>query len=151
MCQERRPTSEVDDVRQALWFLRRQSMVDAGRCRGLVSNDLNRVRAMFHWAVEHELLPVMAYQAMWAVAALGQGRSEARETEPIGPVPEDGVRATLPHLSARVALGEIAGVDRGVLHFRQHRGDERRPLRPAHLAVESSPLGGRGRLAGRLP
>ena len=117
-----RPTSEVDNIRQALRFLRRlfgstparavgpqalklvrQDMVEAGRCRSLVNKDINRVRAMFRWAVEHELLPVTTYQALQAVAGLRKGRSEAREAEPIGPVPEEHVRATLPFLSPQVA------------------------------------------------
>ncbi len=117
-----RATSEVDNVRQALRFLRRlygstpakdfgpqslkvvrQDMIEAGRCRSLVNKDVNRVRAMFRWAVEHELLPVTVYQTLQAVAALRKGRSEARETEPVGPVPEAHVRATLPFLSAQVA------------------------------------------------
>src|SRR3954469_19122395 len=92
-----RPTSEVDNVRQALRFLRRlygalpardfgpqalkavrRAMVEAGRCRGLVNKDVNRVRQMFRWAVEQELLPVSVLQALRAVAALLKGRSEAR-------------------------------------------------------------------------
>jgi integrase len=117
-----RPTSEVDNIRQALRFLRRlfgstparavgpqalklvrQDMVEAGRCRSLVNKDINRIKAMFRWAVEHELLPVTTYQALQAVAGLRKGRSEAREAEPIGPVPEAHVRATLPFLSPQVA------------------------------------------------
>jgi integrase len=58
---------------------------------------------LFRWAVEHELLPVTTYQALLAVAGLRKGRSEAREAEPIGPVPEEHVRATLPFLSPQVA------------------------------------------------
>jgi integrase len=116
-----RPTSEVDNIRQALRFLRRlfgstparvfgppalkvvrQDMVATGRCRSLVNKDINRLRAMFRWSVEHELLPVTIYQALLAVAGLRKGRSEAREAEPIGPVPEEHVRAALPFLSAQV-------------------------------------------------
>ena len=46
-----------------------EDMVEAGRCRSLVNKDINRVRAMFRWAVEHELLPVTIYQALLAVGA----------------------------------------------------------------------------------
>lgn len=117
-----RPTSEVDNVRQALRFLRRlfgstrtrefgpqalklvrQAMVEAGRRRTLINKDVNRVRGMFRWAVEHELLPVTVYQCLLTVAALRRGRSPAKEAEPILPVPEEHVRATLPFLSPQVA------------------------------------------------
>ena len=40
---------------------------------------------------------------MRSVAGLLRGRSEAREAEPVGPVPEAHVRATLPFLSPQVA------------------------------------------------
>ena len=117
-----RPTSEQDNIRQALRFLRplyghtharefgpkalkavRQAMIDADRCRSLINKDICRIRAMFKWAVEHELLPVTVLQALQAVGGLRQGRSEARETVPIGPVSEKDVEATLPHLPAPVA------------------------------------------------
>lgn len=117
-----RPTSEQDNIRQALRFLRRlyghtparefgpkglkavrQTMIDADRCRSLINKDICRIRAMFRWAVEHELLPVTVLQALQAVGGLRQGRSEARETVPIGPVSEKDVEATLPHLPTPVA------------------------------------------------
>ncbi len=117
-----RPTSEQDNVRQALRFAKRlyghapakefspstlkavrQAMIEARRCRSLINKDVNRIKAMFRWAVEHELVPVSVHQALQAVAGLRKGRSEAKETEPVGPVPEADVRATLPFLSPQVA------------------------------------------------
>ncbi len=117
-----RPTSEVDNSRQALRFLRklygstpardlgpqalknvRQSMIEARRCRTLINKDINRIRGMFRWAVEQELLPVGVYQALLSVAGLRKGRSDAKEAVPIGPVPEAHVLETLPHLSPQVA------------------------------------------------
>lgn len=117
-----RPTSEVDNIRQALRFLRRlfgsspaeefgpqnlktvrQAMIEAGRCRNLINKDINRIKGMFRWAVEHELLFVTIYQTLQAVAGLRKGRSEARETEPVGPVLVEHVRSTLPFLSPQVA------------------------------------------------
>lgn len=117
-----RPTSEQDNIRQALRFLRklyghfpardlgpqalkavRQAMIDSGRCRRLINKDVNRIRGMYRWAVEHELVPVAVLQALRSVAGLRRGRSEAREVEPVGPVPEAHVRDTLPFLSPQVA------------------------------------------------
>jgi integrase len=117
-----RPTSEQDNIRQALRFARRlygdtpalgfgplalrtvrESMIAAGRCRTLINKDVNRIRNMFRWAVEHEMIPVAVYQALQTVKALKAGRSAARETAPVKPVPEEVVRATLPFLPAQVA------------------------------------------------
>jgi integrase len=117
-----RPTSEQDNIRQALRFVRqlygasraiefgpvalanvRQTMITAGRSRKLINKDVNRVRGMFGWAVEHELLPVETHQALRRLKGLRQGRSEAKEMPPVESVAEESIRAILPHLSPQVA------------------------------------------------
>ncbi len=117
-----RPTSEQDNIRQALRFVRqfygvspavefgpvalanvRQAMITAGRSRKLINKDVNRVRGMFGWGVEKELLPVGVHQALRRVKGLRQGRTEAREMAPVEPVAEESIRAILPHLSPQVA------------------------------------------------
>jgi integrase len=117
-----RPTSERDNIRQALRFLRRlyghtpaldfgplalkavrESMIEAGRCRSLINKDVNRVKGLFRWAVEHELVPASVYEALRAVAGLREGRSEAKEARPIGPVAIEVIEATIRHLSPQVA------------------------------------------------
>jgi hypothetical protein len=96
------PTSEQDNIRQALRFVRRlygstpatdfrtkalknvrQAMADAGRCRKLINKDVHRVRGMFRWAVEEELLPVEVHRRLIQVKGLRKGRSSAKETEPV--------------------------------------------------------------------
>ena len=64
----------------------RQAMIDAGRSRKLINKDVNRIRGMFGWAVEHELCPVEVHQALRRVKGLRKGRSAARETAPVEPV-----------------------------------------------------------------
>ena len=117
-----RPTSEQDNIRQALRFVRqsfgttpagefgplalkavRQAMIEAGRSRRLINKDVHRIRAMFRWAAAEELYPGEALAALAAVAGLEKGRSDARERPPIRPVAEETVEATLPHLSPQVA------------------------------------------------
>jgi integrase len=117
-----RPTSEQDNIRQALRFLRqlygaspavefgsvalanvRQAMIAAGRSRKLINKDVHRIRGMFGWAVEKELLPVDVHQALRRLKGLRQGRTEARETAPVEPVAEESIRAILPHVSPQVA------------------------------------------------
>ena len=117
-----RPTSEQDNLRQALRFVRplygpipakdfsplalkavRRAMIEAGRCRGLINKDVCRVRSMFRWAVEHELVPLATYQALMTVAGLRAGRTDAREKPPVGPVSDEAVERTLPYLTTTVA------------------------------------------------
>lgn len=69
---------------------------------------VQRVRRRFKWTTAHELVPVSVYQSLSTLAPLRRGRSAARETERIDPVPQhllDGVR---PYLSRLVrALAEL--------------------------------------------
>jgi integrase len=117
-----RPTSEPETIRQALRPLRelygdapardfgplalkavRGAMIARGWCRTYINKQVDRVRRMFAWAAENELVPVAVYQALKTVSGLRKGRSEAREKPPVGPVPDDLVEKTLPRLSPTVA------------------------------------------------
>jgi integrase len=77
-----------------------------GRQPGLVRKQVNlrvgRVVRMFRWGVGEELVPVEVWQALKAVQGLQAGRCDAREGEPVKPVPAPVVVKTLPHLSAEV-------------------------------------------------
>ena len=50
-----------------------------------------------------ELAPPSVYEGLRAVSGLKRGRTEAREPEPIIPVPEEALQATLPYLPEVVA------------------------------------------------
>lgn len=80
----------------------RQKMIDARWSRKLINQRVGRVRRAFRWAVENELVPVTVLQALAAVQGLQAGRSPAKETEPVMPVEEAHVRATLPFLRPAV-------------------------------------------------
>jgi integrase len=116
-------TSEVTEYKTVLGLLRqtyghtlcmdfgplqlktvRQQMVDKGWCRGLINKRVGKIKFVFRWAVENDFAPGSSnYVALLAVTALKLGRSEARESEPVEPVPLSVVEATLPHLPATVA------------------------------------------------
>ncbi len=126
------PTSEVKYVRESVRVARRlyghtparefgplalkavrQAMVDGGLARTTVNGRVNRVRRVFKWAASEELVPFAAYQALTAV----RGRSAARETEPVRPVPREAVGRTLPqlnrHTRAMVELQLLTGMRPG--------------------------------------
>jgi integrase len=76
----------------------RGRMIDIGWSRKLINQRVGRVRRAFKHAASEELIPVTVYQALTTVTGLQVGRTEARETDPVLPVAEEAVRATLPFL-----------------------------------------------------
>jgi integrase len=136
------PTSEPDNIRQALRFVKplyahtpaaefgplalkavRKAMIQhpitktrkvknpetgeitvetrvlrLGLSRRLINKQMDRIRRMFGWAVEEELLPSSVREALSHVKGLRRGRGDARETSRIRPVPEALADAILPHL-----------------------------------------------------
>ena len=80
-----------------------RAMLDKGWCRTLVNQRVGRVRRMWKWGAGEELVPFAAYHALTAVAGLQAGRTNARETAPVGPVDDATVDATLPYLNRHVA------------------------------------------------
>ncbi|HLA84473.1 MAG TPA: hypothetical protein VJL29_06740 [Thermoguttaceae bacterium] len=116
------PTSELSEYRQTIRLVRqiygmtpakdfgplalkalRERMIAAGWCRRVVNQRIGRVKRIFKWAVSEELVPPSVNHGLQAVAGLRRGRTTARETEPVKPVPDHLVEATLPHLPAVVA------------------------------------------------
>jgi len=80
----------------------RQKMVEKGWCRNHVNQSINRIKRIFKWATAEELIPASVYHALWAVASLKQGRCDARESEPVRPVPQEYVDAIQPYVSRQV-------------------------------------------------
>ncbi|MFN0018402.1 MAG: tyrosine-type recombinase/integrase [Pirellulaceae bacterium] len=81
----------------------RQHMIDSDLSRKLINGRIDRVKRFMKWAVSEELAPASAYEAVRAVAGLRFGKTAARETEPVKPVPDAWVNAILPHVSRHVA------------------------------------------------
>lgn len=111
------PTNELPQFKQTFRLLRelyghtparefgplalkavRQKMIEKGWNRKLVNQRVGRVRRAFRWATENELVPVAVHQALGTVAGLKAGRTDARELDPVLPVADEHVRATLPFL-----------------------------------------------------
>ncbi len=80
-----------------------QHLVSSQLSRRTVNSRINRIRRVFRWAVSEELAGASLAHALDTVPGLRYGRSEARETEPVKPVSDAAVEATLTHLAAVVA------------------------------------------------
>lgn len=130
------PTKELGSMKEALKPLRqlygktparsfgprslkvvRQRMVDSGLSRGVVNNRVNRIKRFFKWGVSEEHIPSSVYEGLRTVAGLKRGRTEARETEPVSPAPDDAVDKLLPYLAppvrAMVQLQRLTGMRSG--------------------------------------
>ncbi len=131
-----RPTSEVDCIRLAMRDLValygrqpasgfgplalktvRESMVRRGLSRGVVNQHIGRIKRMFKWAVSNELVPPSTLQGLQAVTGLRRGRCNARETDPVRPVPMDLVEGVLqvvtPPVGAMIRLQLLTGMRPG--------------------------------------
>ena len=60
-------------------------------------------KRVFKWAVAEEMVTPSIYHGLQTITGLRFGRTEARETEPVKPVPEKWVNTVLPHVSPQVA------------------------------------------------
>jgi integrase len=74
-----------------------------GLSRSEVNRRTNLIKGLFRWGVSQELVPAPVWQALLSVGGLRKGRTEARETVPVGPVPEAIVERTVEHLCPTVA------------------------------------------------
>lgn len=95
----------------------RERMVAEGATRKTVNARVWRIKFVFAWAVENELVAAPVWQALLAVKGLRAGKTPAPETEPVRPVPELHVDETLPYLAptvrAMVQLQRLTGMRPG--------------------------------------
>lgn len=81
----------------------REQMIEGDLSRALVNARIKRIRRMFKWGVENELVASSILHGLQAVAPLKKGRCQVREAPPIRPVPEAHIEAMLPHVARPVA------------------------------------------------
>jgi integrase len=80
----------------------RQKSIEAKLSRRVINYRVNRIRRVFKWGVENQLVAPSVLHALQAVAALRAGRTEARETGPVRPVSEENVSVILPFVTPQV-------------------------------------------------
>jgi integrase len=74
-----------------------------GLARKLINARVARIVRVFRWAGEEELVPAAVYVRLSTVRPLQRGRTKARETARVRPVPPEHVQAVLPHVRPNVA------------------------------------------------
>ena len=80
----------------------RQRMVTRGWKRITVNQCIGRVKRMFRWAVEQELVPGSVYHSLQAVAGLRSGRCDAPDGKPVRPVAQEMIDAVEQFVSRQV-------------------------------------------------
>jgi integrase len=105
------PVAEFGPLELRKW--RDQQVGKRKWSRQYVNAQTRRVRHVFKWAVGHALVGPLVYQALTAVEGLSAGRTVAHENEPVGPVDDATVDATLPFLNRHI---------RGLIEFMRLTG-----------------------------
>ena len=80
----------------------RQYMIDADMSRRVVNQSMVLIRSVFRWGVAEEFIPESIPNALATIAPLRRGRSDARETDLVKPVPQAHVDAIEKHVSSQV-------------------------------------------------
>jgi integrase len=79
-------------------------MIRLGWCRTLINKRIDRLKRAIKWGVSQEMIPASIYEAIRTLPGLRRGRSAARESKPVKPVPLERVIATLPLLPSHVRV-----------------------------------------------
>jgi integrase len=112
-----KPTSELEGMKSALKPLKelygrtlaskfgplslkavRQQMIDSQLCRNEVNKRVGRIKRFFRWAISEELVAPIVIQGLNTVQGLRRGRTEAKESPRVKPVPEDVIHRTVPYM-----------------------------------------------------
>lgn len=102
LLREQRANSHASEFGPLALKAVRERMIEAGWSRKHINKQVNRIRHIFRWAAENELIPESAYTALQTVSPLKRGRSTARETAKVLPVPAAHIDPIRPHVSRQV-------------------------------------------------
>jgi integrase len=81
----------------------RDAMIDRGWCRTNINQHVGRIRRVFKFAAKRQDELALVWSKLLTLDPLLKGRSEAVEAEPVKPVDDAVVDATLPHVTPIVA------------------------------------------------
>lgn len=71
--------------------------------RSTANDNMARILRMLKWAVGQKMIPATVYDTLRLIPGLRRGRTKARETEPVKPVPMADVEATIARLPSTLA------------------------------------------------
>lgn len=107
----------------------RDVLIADGLSRKVINARVNRIRRIFKWGVENELVEPGVLQALQAIAPLKKGRTAARETGGVKPVPREHIDAVLslvsPQVRTMIQVQELTGMRPGELVIMRPRDIDR--------------------------
>lgn len=80
----------------------RERMIKMRWCRSSINKNMSRIRSVFRWGVENEIVAPNVLHGLQALRGLSRGRTEAVESEPVLPVPDGHINAVCPFVSSQV-------------------------------------------------
>ena len=123
-----RPVSEFGPV--ALKAVR-DGLIAKRWARSTINGAIQRIQRMFRWAASQEIIPYEVYAALITLTGLRRGRSTARESPPVGPVPESDLEAIIPLLPfpirGIVRIMRLTGMRPGEARLMRERDLDRTP------------------------
>ncbi len=119
----------ADDFTPTRFKAVRTALVGQGLARKHINKQMGRVRRIWRWGVEQEVVQPATLQALQAVAELAIGRTAVREEEPVEPVPLEVVNRTLAVLD-----GQTTAMVRLQLHGAM-RAEDVVLMRPCDLTL----------------
>jgi integrase len=78
--------------------VRQKLLDDFDLCRNEINDRISRIKRVFSWGVENELVPESVAGSLHYVKSLQEGKTTARESKPVTSVPQEIVDQTLPML-----------------------------------------------------
>jgi integrase len=81
----------------------RQTLLAADHSRTHINATMKRIVRIFRWGAAEGMIPAAVPQNLAIIPGLREGRTEARETDPVELVPDTVVEATLPYLSEMIS------------------------------------------------
>jgi hypothetical protein len=103
------PAAELDSLK--LLALQEQ-MIGLGWARKTINKHMGRVKRALAWLASRKHIPATVYHEALTVKGIAAGRTKAKETDPVKPVPEAVVEATMRHLTlsgTRTVIVEYPG------------------------------------------
>ena len=81
----------------------REEMIKLDWCRNYINSCVGCIVRMFKWAASEQKVPASVWESLRTVEGLRRGRTAARETEAVQPVPEAFIKAVKPYVSRQIA------------------------------------------------
>lgn len=95
----------------------RDTMIESGLARTTINERIRVLKRLFKWGIRKKLVPATVVGELMSVEGLKRGRTKARETDPVRPVPEEHIEAVLPlvsrHVKGMICLQLLTGARPG--------------------------------------